>query len=81
MNAVIHYFQTLEQHPLQRMLFLLSGMIFLWLMEGMVPLIKMQYKKNKIHHAAVNFAFTIVHLILHTFFALLIIAPLPLRNE
>ena len=33
----------------------------------------MQYKKNKLRHATVNFSFTIMHLIIHTFLTVLII--------
>ena len=73
MNAIITYFQTLEQHPVQRMLILVSGMLLLWIIEGAVPLIAMRYKKNKIHHATVNFGFTVIHLALHTSFAVVII--------
>ena len=33
----------------------------------------MQYKKNKLRHATVNMVFTTIHLIIHTFLAILII--------
>jgi sterol desaturase/sphingolipid hydroxylase (fatty acid hydroxylase superfamily) len=72
-NSVIQYFQTLEQHPLLRMLFLVSGLLFFWIIEGAIPLLPLQYKKTKLRHAAVNFAFTIMHLIIHTLLALIII--------
>jgi sterol desaturase/sphingolipid hydroxylase (fatty acid hydroxylase superfamily) len=72
-NSVIQYFQTLEQHPLLRMIFLVSGLLFFWIIEGAIPLLPLQYKKTKLRHAAVNFAFTIMHLIIHTLLALIII--------
>ncbi|MES2849606.1 MAG: sterol desaturase family protein [Bacteroidota bacterium] len=70
---LIHYFQSLEQHPLQRMLFLVGGLLFFWIIEGAIPLLPMQYKKTKLKHAGVNFAFTVIHLIIHTFLAIIII--------
>jgi sterol desaturase/sphingolipid hydroxylase (fatty acid hydroxylase superfamily) len=33
----------------------------------------LQYKKNKTRHAAVNISFTVIHLIIHTFLAIIII--------
>ncbi|MES2776657.1 MAG: sterol desaturase family protein [Bacteroidota bacterium] len=73
MNKIIEYFQSLEQHPVQRMMILVSGMLLLWLIEGAVPLISMRYKKNKLNHAAVNLGFTVIHLVFHTLFAVVII--------
>lgn len=70
---MIEYFSTLENHPLQRMLFLVSGLLLFWIIEGSIPLIQLAYKKNKLRHASVNFAFTIIHLIIHTFLAILIV--------
>ncbi len=72
-SNIIQYFQSLEQHPLQRMLFLITGLLFFWIIEGSIPLLPLQYKKTKIRHAAVNFGFTIIHLIIHTFLAFIII--------
>ncbi len=72
-QQLLDYFGTLEQRPLERMLFLVAGMLMLWLIEGAIPLISLQYKKNKLRHATINFSFTIMHLIIHTGFAVLII--------
>ena len=72
-QSLLNYFQTLEQHPVQRMLFLVSGMLVLWIIEGAIPFISLQYKKNKWRHASVNFTFTILHLIIHTGFAFFIV--------
>src|SRR5437763_10519116 len=69
---VLH-FQTIEHRPVERMVLLVSGMLILWLIEGAIPLIKLNYRKNKWRHASVNFSFTIIHLIIHTGFAVLII--------
>lgn len=55
------------------MAFLVGGLLFFWIVEGAIPLLHPQYKKNKWRHAAVNFGFTIIHLVIHTFLAILII--------
>ena len=72
-DRIIEYFSTLEEHPVQRMLILLSGMLVLWILEGAIPLLVMQYKKNKVRHATVNLSFTVLHLLIHTALALVII--------
>ena len=43
---VIEHFQTLESRPAERLVLLVAGMLFLWLVEGAIPLISMQYKKK-----------------------------------
>lgn len=73
MNNLIAYFSTLEQRPLERLAILVGGLLFFWILEGAIPLIQLQYKKNKLKHASVNFAFTVIHLIIHTFLAFIII--------
>lgn len=70
---IIDYFQTLDKHPVQRMIFLATGLLLLWLVEGAIPLVSLHYKKNKWRHASVNFTFTVIHLIIHTGFAVLIV--------
>ena len=70
---IISYFQDLEQRPLERLAILVGGLLFFWIVEGAIPLKTPHYKKNKIRHAGVNFFFTVLHLILHTGLALLII--------
>ena len=72
-QSVLEYFQTLEQHPLQRMAILVGGLLFFWIIEGAIPLFPLKYKKTKLRHAGVNFVFTVIHLIIHTFIAFLII--------
>lgn len=72
-TQLIQYFQTLEQRPLERMAFLVGGLLVFWIIEGAIPLIQPHYKKNKLRHAAVNFSFTVMHLVIHTFLAILIV--------
>lgn len=72
-NRLLQYFQTLEQHPVQRMAILVGGLLFFWIIEGAIPLLTLHYKKTKLRHAVVNFSFTLMHLVIHTFLAILII--------
>ncbi|MBK5273337.1 MAG: sterol desaturase family protein, partial [Bacteroidia bacterium] len=72
-ERIIEYFQTLEHHPIQRLAFLVGGLLLFWIIEGAIPLFPLPYKKNKINHAAINFGFTIIHLIIHTAIAVLIV--------
>ena len=72
-DNIIHYFQTLEQRPGERLIYLVSGMLLLWMIEGGIPLVSLRYRKNKMRHAAVNLSFTVIHLVIHTGFAILII--------
>lgn len=55
------------------MAFLVGGLLIFWIIEGAIPLLPMSYKKSKTRHAAVNFAFTVIHLLIHTGLAILII--------
>ncbi len=73
-DTIIDYFSTLEQRPLERMALLVGGLLFFWIIEGAIPLLSLRYKKNKWRHALVNFGFTVIHLIIHTFLAILIVA-------
>lgn len=70
---IIEHFSTLEQRPLERMAFLVGGLLIFWMIEGSIPLIQLNYKKNKLQHAAVNFGFTVIHLVIHTLLAIIIV--------
>ncbi|HTH30108.1 MAG TPA: sterol desaturase family protein [Lacibacter sp.] len=72
-NQILEYFQTLEQRPIERMAILVGGLLLFWIIEGAIPLFQLKYKKSKLRHAGVNFVFTVIHLIIHTFLAILII--------
>jgi len=72
-QQILSYFGTLEQRPVERMAFLVGGLLFFWIIEGAIPLIQPTYKRGKWRHAAVNFGFTVIHLIIHTFLAFIII--------
>lgn len=73
MEPLLEYFGNLDKHPLQRMAFLVGGLLVFWIVEGSIPLLQLRYKKTKVEHALVNFSFTVMHLIIHTFLAILII--------
>ncbi len=73
LQNILDYFGTLEQRPLERMAFLIGGLLLFWILEGAIPLFQPRYKQGKLRHAAVNFGFTTIHLIIHTFLALVII--------
>jgi len=72
-NDIRNYFDTLENHPVQRMIFLVGGLLVFWILEGAIPLIQLRYKKNKYRHAGINLVFTAIHLIIHTGLAILIV--------
>src|SRR5690349_9926804 len=69
----IDYFQTLEHRPFERLVYLVAGMLLLWLAEGAIPLLTLRYRKTKWRHAAVNLSFTAIHLVIHTGFAVFIV--------
>lgn len=72
-HRIIEFFSNLEERPLTRMAFLVGGMLFFWILEGAIPLLTLRFRKTRLKHAAVNFGLTVIHLIIHTGLALLII--------
>jgi sterol desaturase/sphingolipid hydroxylase (fatty acid hydroxylase superfamily) len=48
-------------------------LLFFWIIEGAIPLLSLSYKRSKTRHAAVNFAFTLMHLVIHTVLAVFIV--------
>ena len=72
-NDIRNYFDTLENHPVQRMIFLVGGLLIFWILEGAIPLIQLHYKKNKFRHAGINLVFTAIHLVIHTGIAIFIV--------
>lgn len=63
-QQIVTYFETLEHRPLERMAFSVGGLLLFWIIEGAIPLFQRQYKKNKFRHAAVNFSFTLIHVVI-----------------
>jgi sterol desaturase/sphingolipid hydroxylase (fatty acid hydroxylase superfamily) len=73
MDKIITFFSTLEQHPVLRFSFLIGTMLIFWILEGAIPLLSLHYKKDKWRHGLVNIGFTLMHLVIHTFLAFIII--------
>ena len=72
-DRIIEHFSTLEERPVERMLILVGGMLIFWVIEGAIPLFSLRYKKTKTRHAVTNFSFTVIHVIIHTGLAVIII--------
>lgn len=72
-DNIISYFSTLEDRPEERMAFLVGGMLLFWILEGAIPLLRLRFRKTRLRHAAINFGLTIIHLIIHTLLAIVII--------
>lgn len=72
-KSIVDHFQTLDQRPIERLAILVGGLLIFWAIEGAIPLFQLEYKKNKLRHAAPNFGFTVLHLIIHTILAIFIV--------
>ena len=77
MQAVLTFFDSIESTT--RSIFLISGLALFLSMEAIVPLFKMDY--NKLRHAGINLAFTLITLIINLFGALLISAAVDYNLE
>ena len=73
MDAVIEYFKGLESRPVERLSIFAGGLMLLWFIESAIPYVNMSYKKSKVRHAAVNIGFTVIHFIIHTILAVVIV--------
>lgn len=71
---IVDHFDSLEERPAERLAFIVGGLLIFWILEGSIPLLPMRYKKDKARHAGVNLTFTFIHLVIHTGFAILIVA-------
>ncbi len=72
-NNIIQYFQNLEDRPLERMAILVGGLLFFWILEGAIPLLQLRFKKTRLRHAGANLGLTLIHLLIHTGLAVIII--------
>jgi sterol desaturase/sphingolipid hydroxylase (fatty acid hydroxylase superfamily) len=61
MEQLISYFETIPS--LHRSLILVGGITFFWILEGIVPLFNVRYKKWK--HALPNFFFTLTTIVIN----------------
>lgn len=73
MSGIIEFFQHLGEKPVLRLSFLVGGLLIFWILEGLIPLKRLSYPKGKIRHGAINFVFTVIHLVIHSFLAILIV--------
>jgi len=69
MQHLVNFFQHILSW--QRTLIIISGLVFFWVMEGIIPLFRFSYNKYK--HAGLNLFFTLTTLIINFAFAFLII--------
>lgn len=68
-EALIRFFEDIPSW--QRSLILAGGLLLFWILEGVVPILKMQY--NKTRHLGVNLFFTVTALLVNLAFAVLIV--------
>ncbi|MDP4214687.1 MAG: sterol desaturase family protein [Bacteroidota bacterium] len=69
MEPIIHFFTHIQ--PWERTLILVIGLVVFWVLEGVVPLFRLDY--HKLRHAGLNLFFTLTTLIINFAFAFLIL--------
>ncbi|HYF32446.1 MAG TPA: sterol desaturase family protein [Chitinophagaceae bacterium] len=69
MNAIVEFFDTIS--PLTRSLVLAGGLVLFWILEGIVPLFNLRYRKWR--HAGLNLFFTFTTVVVNFAFAFLIV--------
>ena len=69
MESIINYFETIPS--LHRSIILVGGITLFWLLEGVLPLFKFNYKKWK--HAIPNFFFTLTTVVINFGLAFLLL--------
>jgi sterol desaturase/sphingolipid hydroxylase (fatty acid hydroxylase superfamily) len=69
MQTIIDYFSQIP--PAHRSMFLIGGIVFFWIVEGIIPLANLSYNKWK--HGGLNLFFTFTTIVINFFFAGIII--------
>jgi sterol desaturase/sphingolipid hydroxylase (fatty acid hydroxylase superfamily) len=69
METIIQYFDTIPSS--HRTIILVGGIMFFWILEGVVPISKLSY--HKFRHAGPNLFFTLTTIIVNLAFAFLIV--------
>lgn len=69
MEKLIYFFEHIQSW--ERTLLLVAGIIFFWIIEGVITLVNFNYKK--FHHAGLNLFFTLTTIIINFAFAFLIV--------
>ncbi len=69
MDSIVNYFGNIP--PAHRLFIMAGGITIFWLIEGILPLFKMEYNKWK--HAGINIFFTITTIIVNFMLAILLL--------
>jgi sterol desaturase/sphingolipid hydroxylase (fatty acid hydroxylase superfamily) len=65
MERIVEFFQHIS--PLTRALLLAGGLVFFWMIEGIIPLFTFKYRRYK--HAGLNLFFTVTTIVINFIFA------------
>lgn len=69
MQQLADFFNHIQ--PWQRSLIIAAGLVFFWMLEGLMPLVRFRY--HKVRHAGLNMFFTLTTIIINFAFAALIV--------
>jgi sterol desaturase/sphingolipid hydroxylase (fatty acid hydroxylase superfamily) len=69
MEKLVFFFDHIQSW--QRTIIIAGGLVFFWIIEGIIPLFSLQYKKYR--HAGLNLFFTLTTIIINFAFAFLIV--------
>lgn len=69
MHAIVEFFETIT--PLTRTFILAGGLVLFWVLEGIIPLFRMKYRRMS--HAGLNLFFTFTTVVVNFAFAFLIV--------
>ncbi|HYE54402.1 MAG TPA: sterol desaturase family protein, partial [Chitinophagaceae bacterium] len=69
MQSIVDFFEFIS--PLTRSLILAGGLLFFWMLEGVVPLFQLKYRR--LNHAGLNLFFTFTTVVVNFAFAFLIV--------
>jgi sterol desaturase/sphingolipid hydroxylase (fatty acid hydroxylase superfamily) len=69
MDKLAFYFEHIK--PWERSLILAGGLVLFWMLEGVIPLVRMRYQK--VRHAGLNIFFTLTTIVVNFAFAALIV--------
>jgi len=61
METLVNYFQHIPSY--QRSLILAGGLVLFWIIEGIIPLFRFQYRR--VRHAGLNLFFTLTTIIVN----------------
>lgn len=70
MDFIVHFFEQIS--PVARAIILAGGLVLFWVIEGLIPLFSLRYRRYQ--HAGLNLFFTFTTVVVNFAFALLIVA-------